>query len=150
MSAITGLPKSEERRSLRSPTRVAYVMSRFPKLTDTFILYELLALRESGIEVDIHPLLRARNSAAHPEGANLLRKILELFRAPNRAAVMHPEALSLLDHVHVQPLLSIRTLFENLTTAFARPRRYFGALATLVRANVGSANFLNGGGSGPA
>jgi colanic acid/amylovoran biosynthesis glycosyltransferase len=148
MSVSADLPRPPgpwKQPTIGAPSRVAYVMSRFPKLTETFVLYELLALRASGIDVDIHPLLRARNTAAHPEAASLLRKILELFRAPNRAAVMHPEALRLLDHVHVRPLLSGRTLVENAATALARPRRYFGALLTLIRANAGSANFLLGG-----
>jgi colanic acid/amylovoran biosynthesis glycosyltransferase len=148
MSTSDNLPRfpvSSQRPALPGPSRVAYVMSRFPKLTETFILYELLELRERGVAVDIHPLLRARNTATHPEGASLARKILELFRSPNRAAVMHPEALSLLEHVRVQPLLSWRTIAENLATALARPGRYFGALATLIRANAGSANFLLGG-----
>jgi glycosyltransferase involved in cell wall biosynthesis len=148
MSASANLARPADpakRPALPAPRRVAYVMSRFPKLTETFILYELLALRARGIEVEIHPLLQARNTSAHPEGANLLRKIVELLRAPDRAAVMHPEAQKLLDDVRIQPLLSWRTLLENLGAALARPRRYFGALATLVRANAGSANFLLGG-----
>lgn len=148
MSVSADLTRSTDpskRPARAAPTRVAYVMSRFPKLTETFILFELLALREKGIEVDIHPLLRARNSSAHPEGAGLVAKILELFRTPNRAAVVHPEAQKLLEHVHIRPLFSWSTLVENLMTAVTRPRRYFGALATLIRANVGSANFLLGG-----
>ena len=31
--------------------RVAYVMSRFPKLTETFILNEMTAMEEAGVEV---------------------------------------------------------------------------------------------------
>ena len=73
------------------PLRVAYIMSRFPKLTETFILYEMLALRDQDVDLEIHPLLRARNSSTHPEGAGMLRKIRELFRKPDAAAVMHPE-----------------------------------------------------------
>ncbi len=29
--------------------RVAYIMSRFPKVTETFVLWEILALREQGV-----------------------------------------------------------------------------------------------------
>ena len=134
-----------DRARRRSPRRIAYVMSRFPKLTETFVLYELIALRDRGVEIEIHPLLRARNSSAHPEGAGLVRKVLELFRKPDRNAVMHPEALRLLDEVHVRAMLSPRIVLANLTTALTRPARYFGALAALVRSNVGSANYLLGG-----
>lgn len=33
------------------PLRVAYLMSRFPRLTETFILYEILALEAQGVGV---------------------------------------------------------------------------------------------------
>ena len=40
--------------------RVAYVMSRFPQLTETFVLFEMLELEALGFEIDIFPLrLRA-------------------------------------------------------------------------------------------
>ncbi len=37
----------------RSKLRVAYMMSRFPKLTETFILYEILAVEAQGTDVEI-------------------------------------------------------------------------------------------------
>jgi colanic acid/amylovoran biosynthesis glycosyltransferase len=88
------------------PLRVAYLMSRFPKLTETFILYEMLALKELHTELEIHPLLRARNTSTHPEGAGMLRKFMELLRKPDTAAVMHPEVSLLMDQVYFSPLLS--------------------------------------------
>ena len=39
---------------------VAYVMSRFPKLTETFILDELVAVDRQGCAVELFPLLRER------------------------------------------------------------------------------------------
>ncbi|HQA68026.1 MAG TPA: hypothetical protein PK801_06870, partial [Aggregatilineales bacterium] len=58
-------------------------MSRFPKLTETFILYEILALEEQGVEVELYPLMRARNSRIHPEGASIWKKLIESFNPPN-------------------------------------------------------------------
>jgi hypothetical protein len=36
-----------------SAVKVAYIMSRFPEITQTFVLYEMLALEELGIPVSI-------------------------------------------------------------------------------------------------
>ena len=33
--------------------RIAYIMSRFPKITETFILYEILALEKAGFDVHL-------------------------------------------------------------------------------------------------
>ncbi|MFT7516129.1 MAG: colanic acid/amylovoran biosynthesis glycosyltransferase [Candidatus Omnitrophota bacterium] len=126
------------------PLRVAYLMSRFPKLTETFILYEMLALKELHTELEIHPLLRARNTSTHPEGAGMLRKFLELLRKPDTAAVMHPEVSLLMDQVYFSPLLSFSIVGSNLIMACSKPKAYFGTLFTLIRENAGSTNFLLG------
>ena len=38
--------------------KVAYIMSRFPKLTQTFTLYEMLAMQKQVFHVEVYPLLR--------------------------------------------------------------------------------------------
>jgi colanic acid/amylovoran biosynthesis glycosyltransferase len=58
--------------SLITPTntpvrRIAYVMSRFPKLTETFILYEMVELERLGMAVEVFPLVRVHESVVHPE-----------------------------------------------------------------------------------
>lgn len=134
----------------RGPTRtdplkkVAYVMSRFPKLTETFVLLEMLALERCGVMVEIYPLLRARNSSAHPEGVSLWRKVLELFRKPAEDAVMHPEAAPLVARAHYAPFINGAILSAQFWCLFRRPRGYFKALGTILRANWGSANYLLG------
>jgi glycosyltransferase involved in cell wall biosynthesis len=125
-------------------TRVAYLMSRFPKLTETFILFEMLALERQGIEVQVYPLLHARNTAKHPEAGSLLVKVLELARRPARRIVMHPEAARLVHEAHFVPLVAWTVLLAQLATLRQQPLRYLGALWTLVRANWGSLNYLLG------
>jgi hypothetical protein len=51
---------------------VAYIMSRFPKLTETFILNEITALQEQGLKVDLYPLWRERTTVMHPEAEPLV------------------------------------------------------------------------------
>src|SRR5690349_9222990 len=46
---------------------VAYIMSRFPKLSETFVLYEMLALQQQGVGVEIFPLINERAKVMHEE-----------------------------------------------------------------------------------
>jgi colanic acid/amylovoran biosynthesis glycosyltransferase len=100
---------------------IAYVMSRWPKLTETFILYEVLAVEALGQRVELFPLLR------------------------HREPVSHPEAVQLAARAHYEPFLSRAILASQLDAIRRRPRAYFGALGALVRGTLGSANFLLGG-----
>ncbi|HMQ29824.1 MAG TPA: hypothetical protein PKD53_03810, partial [Chloroflexaceae bacterium] len=108
-------PVTPERRP-----RVAYLMSRFPKLTETFILYEILAMEQLGVAVDVYPLLR------EPE------------------PVMHPEAAAVVRRARFQPFLSWPILRANLGFALRKPRRYFGTLWDVLRGTMGSLNFFVG------
>ncbi|NJD57828.1 MAG: colanic acid biosynthesis glycosyltransferase WcaL, partial [Anaerolineae bacterium] len=38
---------------MNKPFKVAYYLSRFPRLSETFILREMCALREKGVDVEI-------------------------------------------------------------------------------------------------
>ena len=96
-------------------------MSRFPKLTETFILYELLALEELGFRVELYPLLRE-----HEE-------------------VVHPEAEALVEEAHFQPFLSAAIVRSQLHYLRHRPRAYLGALWTLASRTFGSLNYFVGG-----
>lgn len=95
-------------------------MSRFPKLTETFILYEILAVERLGIPVELYPLRR------------------------EPAPVMHPEAAALVGRAHFQPFLSWPILRANLRQLARRPRAYLGSLGTVLSANWGSRRFLGG------
>ena len=53
---------------------VAYVMSRFPKLSETFILYEMEAVVAAGTPIELYPLLRERTSVMHPEAEAWCRR----------------------------------------------------------------------------
>ena len=62
----------------REPSRVAVLMSRFPKLSETFILEEVLELARSGVAVEVFPLLRERDAVVHPRAARLDRRVHHL------------------------------------------------------------------------
>jgi peptidoglycan/xylan/chitin deacetylase (PgdA/CDA1 family) len=40
------------------PVKLGYIMSRFPKLSETFILNEILTLESLGVEIEVYPLIR--------------------------------------------------------------------------------------------
>jgi len=109
------VPRPEQR-----PLKLAYVVSRFPKLTETFVLYELLAVEAQGVEVDLYPLLRHRDRRLHPEAEPLVRR------------------------ARYQPFLSWPILRTQLWYLRRRRRAYLGALIAVARATFGSANFLLG------
>ncbi|MGH3005929.1 MAG: glycosyltransferase [Gaiellaceae bacterium] len=100
--------------------KVAYVMSRFPKLSETFILGEILAVEEHGVEVELFPLLR------------------------ERAEVVHPEAETLCERARFQPFLSVPILRSQLHFLHRNPGAYLRTLRDLLRGTWGSANFLFG------
>ncbi|MGD8727872.1 MAG: hypothetical protein PVH40_09515, partial [Gemmatimonadales bacterium] len=58
----------------RSPIRVAYLMSRFPKLTETFVLYEILEIERRGIPTEVYPLIREPAPTVHPEAEDLVAR----------------------------------------------------------------------------
>ena len=101
--------------------KVAYLMSRFPVLTETFILNEMLAVEQHGVRIELYPLLRMR------------------------PPVMHPEARPWVRRAHYHPFLSWRILRANLHFLAHKPRAYLGAIWTLLRATLGSRRFFFGG-----
>jgi glycosyltransferase involved in cell wall biosynthesis len=97
-----------------SAVKIAYIMSRFPKLTETFILYEILALENLGIQVAIYPLLRERQPA------------------------IHPGAQRLVEQAHFLPFLSLPILRAQWHFLQRRTVDYFRLWWEVMRGNWGS------------
>jgi colanic acid/amylovoran biosynthesis glycosyltransferase len=95
---------------------VAYVMSRFPNVSETFILNEMLAVEQEGVDVHLHPLLRVRASVLHPGAAEMVARATYL------------------------PFLSPAILASQAWFLRHRPRAY---LTTWARTLVGTAGSLN-------
>ncbi len=105
----------------RQRPKVAYLMSRFPKITETFVLYEVLAVEKLGVQVELYPLLRERTSVMHPEAAPLVRR------------------------AHFAPLLSWRIVLAHWCFLRRAPGAYLGALGTLLCGTWGSLRYFTGG-----
>lgn len=110
----------ERQRKRSQPFKVAYIMSRFPKLTETFILYEMLAMQQQGVQVEVYPLLREREE------------------------VMHPEAVQFVEIAHFQPFISLPIIRANLHFLRKKPFVYLKTLWDVLRSNWGSFNFFTG------
>jgi colanic acid/amylovoran biosynthesis glycosyltransferase len=89
--------------------RVAYVMSRFPKVSETFIANEILAVERAGVRVEIHPLIR------------------------EPAAIVQPAAATLVERARFVRPLSRPVLAALLSFLVRRPQALAGVLASLVR-----------------
>src|SRR5262245_25538310 len=48
------------------PLRVAYVLKKYPRLSETFILNEILELERQGVEITIFSLRRPDDGRFHP------------------------------------------------------------------------------------
>ncbi len=100
--------------------RVAYIMSRFPKITETFVLYEMKALEEFGAEVEIFPLLR------QPRGPR------------------HAEARAYEDRAHFTSLASWKVLRANARRLGRDPGLYLRTWWEMLSGTWGSLNFFLG------
>ena len=100
--------------------KIAYMMSRFPKLTETFILYEILTIQEEGVEVEIYPLIR------------------------EKATVVQDEAHALVERANYVPFLSLAIILSNLRLIARNPVAYFRTLFVSLRATMRSRRFLTG------
>jgi colanic acid/amylovoran biosynthesis glycosyltransferase len=102
---------------------VAYVMSRFPKLTETFILAELEAMDRAGVEIELYPLLRQTGEPVQPAAERWVER------------------------AHFLPFVSpaiLRAQWSYLRDP-RRRRRYIRAFVDMIRGTWRSPNFLVGG-----
>ena len=100
--------------------KVAYIMSRFPKISETFILYEILEQERLGIPVEVYPLLREHQPVSHPEAEKMVQR------------------------AHFHPFISGPILRANWHFLRRRPVRYFKMIAEALGGTFGSLNFFFG------
>ena len=119
--------------------RIAYLVKRFPRLSETFILDEVLALRRAGVAVQLYALMDPGEKLVHPEAAALRPEItylhdrrhrigsgLRLLRGAAQQAFGHPagglRVLWALLSVH-RSLPSLRHAVEGMWLAHELRRR---------------------------
>jgi colanic acid/amylovoran biosynthesis glycosyltransferase len=88
---------------------VAYYLSRFPTLSETFIIREIFELREMGVDVQIFSML-----------------------PPKLSSVMHENVQSLLPFTHYARIISLNIIRTQIYYIFHSPKRYFRSLWRLI------------------
>ena len=62
--------------------RIGYVLKRFPRFSETFILNELLELERQGVEVEVFSMLRPPEEPRHARLADMQARVTYLPAAP--------------------------------------------------------------------
>jgi glycosyltransferase involved in cell wall biosynthesis/peptidoglycan/xylan/chitin deacetylase (PgdA/CDA1 family) len=107
--------------------KVAYIMSRFPKLSETFVLNEIATAADAGVPIEVYPLLRVRTRATHPEAAVWVR------RAHFHRFVSVPVCRANAHFLLQQPATYLRVWAEVLRKTWGSPNFFIGALGILPK-----------------
>lgn len=108
--------------------RVAYLVSSFPVLSETFVLYDALEMESAGVSISIYPLLRRRQAVIHRDLAHLQAPVLDL------PLINFPILKAQLPYIFRQPGKYFGALYEVLAGSLASPRFFLGALAFFPKA----------------
>jgi len=112
----------------RTTLRVAYVMSRFPKLSETFVLYEMVAMRQLDVDVSVYPLVLEHNTVRHREARQFIDSIHDVkpLSLTTAGAIWH--------YLRRKPRTLLTTSWRIARTTAAPKRAFLASLATLPRA----------------
>jgi glycosyltransferase involved in cell wall biosynthesis len=95
-----------------SNLRIAYLVKTYPRLSETFVLNEILGLERLGVDLRIFSLKRPDNGAVHPDVAKV------------RASVEYVPSLG--PDYHLRDIVAL--VLCHLLLAFVRPWRYVAAV----------------------
>lgn len=98
--------------------KIAYIMSRFPLISETFILREMIEVEQQGHQVSLYPLM----CEEHP--------------------VVHAEAQEWMARANCIPFFSFEILKENIRSFFQHPPRYLKIWWHVFAGSLSSFNFL--------
>ena len=98
--------------------KIAYLMSRFPHLPETFILREMIEMERQGWEISLYPLILQKQ------------------------AVVHSEAEQWLARAQGLPYFSGEILRANFHEMASKPSRYFSTFFQMLIGNATSPNFF--------
>ncbi|MFN7950262.1 MAG: glycosyltransferase [bacterium] len=98
--------------------RLAYLVMRFPAVTETFVLREMVELERQGLPLELYVVIRQNEQ------------------------VVHPDAHAYLARLHTSPYLSPRVVLANLRWMLRKPGTYFRLWWRTFRELWGTWNFL--------
>jgi colanic acid/amylovoran biosynthesis glycosyltransferase len=100
---------------------IAYIVSAFPAVTETFVLYDILMMEQLGVTVELYPLRRLREK------------------------VVHSECEQWMERAHYEPFLSFSILRSQWHFISKNWKVYFKTLAEVLRRTWGSPDYFLGG-----
>ncbi|MBU2541259.1 MAG: glycosyltransferase [Candidatus Omnitrophica bacterium] len=98
--------------------KVAFIVSSFPRYSETFILRELAQLKKSGLNFIIYSIKTPKDE------------------------IIHEEAKGLIDITHYLPFISLKVIAINLFYFIRYPIRYITAFTVVFFGNIASPNFF--------
>lgn len=123
-----------EHRTTRPPTglHVGYLLKQYPRLSETFILNEILGLEATGVEVSVFSLRHATEGRFHP-GVSQVQGRVHYASEIGKSALL--DAVRALPDLAVERLPEVLSFLDRLP-AERRPRLLFQAIdvATTARA----------------
>lgn len=117
--------------------RVAYVLIRFPNVTATFIMDELLWIRRQGVDIEILSLLQPEPGPVHTRSQQLMPFV-------HYAPVWSTRTLAAFFHFLLRrPIQLARALFEAIRYSFREPKMLLMTLRIIPK-SVYFARLLEG------
>ena len=98
--------------------KIAYIISRFPLLSETFILREMIEIEKLGHEIVVYPIICQKQP------------------------VIHEEARGWLTRVKCIPFVSANVIRENLRVFSKKPGTYMRLFWQVFKENLSSPNFF--------
>ncbi len=99
--------------------KTAYIVSRFPTVSETFILYEIIELRKLGMEIEVFPLIHEKET------------------------VTHPDVEKIVSNVHYTKIFSLSIIRDHIYWIIKNPKNYIKTLFQVFTMNVQSLKFLS-------
>jgi len=99
-------------------SKIAYIVSRFPHLPETFILREMISLEQLGWQIELYPLIIQRKE------------------------LIHQEARPWVARAHAVPWVSLALLKANIARLIRHPRQYLSVFWRTLWGNLRSPKFL--------
>ncbi len=103
---------------MSEPAKLAYLVMRFPAVTETFILREIVELERQGMPIDLYVVIKQDEE------------------------VVHPDAVPYIDRMHTVSLSKPAVWGANLLWLLRRPFRYVGLFIQMLVETFGTWNFL--------
>ena len=129
-----------------SPLRVGYVLKRFPRFSETFILNELLALQALGVEAHVFSLLTPPDEPRHARLADLSAPVTYLAKATGATATAPESDVALFAGNDRKTIATLQAKAQEVarlarTTGITHLHAHFGsdpaAVALLAARDIG-------------